>query len=795
MADSQPAGPTTGFLIVRLRALGGEPLHAPTLAALAEKRGLALLARTLRELGDPESAPLIRSVPPERLIEMERAAARGEYPPLRSLTQYWRLDLRERDSEDMELAVAKLRRLRDIETVVEEEFSIPAQVNPAADPLSPLQGYHDPAPFGIDAEWMWPTTLVDGSGIGVVDVEGGWQTSHEDLVGKVPSTPLHGLSNPNPLWRDHGTQVLGVIAAANSNVGVVGIAPGISSLRTSSLYFESTFSQQDVPSALAAAIVAMTVGDILLIELQTGSLYPQETRDDVLDLLRLATSQGILVVEAAGNGNHDLDLWSGVGSRRLLRGHPNFVDSGALMVGASVSTVPHHRAGFSNYGTRIDCYAWGQNVVTCGVGNLVGGSNPDAWYTNTFDGTSSASPIIVGAAALLQSHSLAVAQTVYSPTQLRDLLSDPATGTPQGTGLAGAIGVMPNLAAIVPSLGTVPDVYLRDAVGDTGLVPWTGGLCLSPDIIVRDTLVANPSFDFGVGTENMWALGDTAEAGQPNYVYVRVHNRGGAPASNVTATVYWSDPATLVAPSQWNLVGSTTIPSVPIGNVITVSPAITWSTVPAPGHYCFVAVLDHPVDPKPIDPANFPTMTAADYHDLIRNHNNVTWRNFNVVNNLPPQAGVVYPFAATGADAGPEMFGFEVERDLPRDTQLVLTGPTAFLRQIGKGVGAVEPDKEGGSRLVLPSRPRIRLGEARLGGRIRYRCAIRIIPGREKIDWGHGAAIRQLFDGKEIGRVAWRFAPRSQLCPRKTRSGASSDGVTRDDGRGRAPDARATRSS
>jgi hypothetical protein len=768
MMSCHPMSARTGFLIIRLRKFEREPHRAATLASLAEERGLALLARVLREIGDPESSPLIRSTAPERLIEMERVAARGKFPPLRSLTQYWRLDLRDRDDEEMELAVARLRRVHDVEMVVEEERSIPAQVGPGDDPLWWMQGYQDAAPIGIDAEWVWANSWAGGLGVSVVDVEGGWQTTHEELVSLVTPTPIYGLNNPDPFWSDHGTQVLGVIAAGDNTSGGIGIAPRISSLRTSSIYFEPTFSQQDPGSALAAAIAVMTVGDILLIEIQHFTFHPIEADDWVLDLLRLATSQGILVVEAAGNGNNDLDQWIGIGGRRFLRGHPNFIDSGALMVGASVSTVPHHRAGISNYGNRIDCYAWGENVVTCGVGNLVGGTDPDQWYTDTFSGTSSASSIIVGAAALLQSQSLSVSQTVFSPTQLRQLLSNPATGTPQGTGLAGAIGVMPNLALIMPSLGLVPDVYLRDAVGDTGLVPWTGGLCSSPDVIVRDSPAANPSVDFGIGTENMWTLGDTAEAGQTNYVYVRVHNRGGMPASNVKATVYWSDPATLVTPSQWNLVGSTTIPTVPVGNVITVSPAIPWSTVPAPGHYCFVAVLDHPLDPSPIDPVHFPTINVTDYVDLIRNQNNVTWRNFNVVDNLPGKAGVVFPFTATGADIAPELFAFEVERDLPQDAQLTLMGPTGFLQQIGKGL-PLERDRAGGLRLVLPSRPRIRLGEAHLGGRFRYRCAIQIVPRREKIGWGHGAAIRQMFAGEEIGRVAWRFAPRSEICQRKVK--------------------------
>ncbi|MGZ8946914.1 MAG: S8 family serine peptidase [Methylococcaceae bacterium] len=74
--------------------------------------------------------------------------------------------------------------------------------------------------------------------------------------------------------------------------------------------------------------------------------------------------------------------------------------SGAIMVGAAGSTVPHQRLSFSNFGSRIDCFEWGQNVDTCGDGWTGTATN---LYTTSFGGNSGASPIIAGAALLLQS--------------------------------------------------------------------------------------------------------------------------------------------------------------------------------------------------------------------------------------------------------------------------------------------------------------------------------------------------------------------------------------------------------
>ena len=57
------------------------------------------------------------------------------------------------------------------------------------------------------------------------------------------------------------------------------------------------------------------------------------------------------------------------------------------------------RLDFSNYGARVDVQGWGREVTTTGYGDLQGGLNEDLWYTDHFSGTSSASPVVVGALA------------------------------------------------------------------------------------------------------------------------------------------------------------------------------------------------------------------------------------------------------------------------------------------------------------------------------------------------------------------------------------------------------------
>jgi Subtilase family len=152
------------------------------------------------------------------------------------------------------------------------------------------------------------------------------------------------------------------------------------------------------------------------------------------------------VIEAGGNGGVDLDRFQDVRGRRILdRSSPDFQDSGAVMVGAASSASPHGRLSFSNFGSRVDCYAWGENVQSTGDGWTGNALNT---YTSGFGGASGASPIVTGAAVLLQAWARGC-QYSYPPHTLRALLSDPAFNTASANPPVDRIGVMPNLKVII----------------------------------------------------------------------------------------------------------------------------------------------------------------------------------------------------------------------------------------------------------------------------------------------------------------------------------------------------------
>jgi len=412
---------------------------------------------TIKSLVNKNKFSLIRtfdSMSDVKLNEMKTIGEARTKRKLPDLTLYQTIKIPKSSKfSSVEKLLVRLNKLSIVEFAYAQP--LPTISNHLATPnFQANQGYLSSAPNGIDANYAWTVTGGKGEGVNVIDVEGAWNTTHEDF----PALLSNSGNHYNDLgWRNHGTAVVGVIAAPDNGLGITGIANqvriGVQSIK-----------DRSTSNAILQAANNVGVGGIVLIELH--NLGPNDGTACTCNLkqcnyvameywsanfaaIQTATANGVIVVEAAGNGSANLD--AAAYNKAFDRNHR---DSGAILVAASRSTQ-RTPSCFTNYGTRIDVNGWGENVATLGYGyGFTGGHNEEnRFYTFGFGGTSSASPIVVGAAASLQGIANVRNLPPFDSKVMRNLLSD--TGTKQTAQFDINIGQLPNLKAAINKIDSL----------------------------------------------------------------------------------------------------------------------------------------------------------------------------------------------------------------------------------------------------------------------------------------------------------------------------------------------------
>lgn len=300
------------------------------------------------------------------------------------------------------------------------------------------QFYLKPAPDGVDAFAGWQIEGGDGTGVHVVDIEWGWQDNHEDF-----KPPFWMLEQSRQKWVDHGTAVWGIIAAKKDGSGVTGITHGAE--MGTGKYTRSPDTYLAVAKRLQKEELSVIVIEQQIRGPDRGKFCPSEYEAAVFDAFKKITSEmNIHIIAASGNGGSNLD-----GSAYKGAFDQSKKDSGAILIGAGAPPGRNHltRLGFSNHGSRLDAFGYGSNVVTTGYGGLHGKGNKTKEYTAEFSGTSSATPIVTGAAVSILGIAKAQGKTI-SLENLRKALR--ATGTKQKGNTSGQrIGNLPNIPELV----------------------------------------------------------------------------------------------------------------------------------------------------------------------------------------------------------------------------------------------------------------------------------------------------------------------------------------------------------
>ncbi len=506
----------------------------------------------------------------KRLEELRRNASARLRRPAPDLNLHFALRIP--PTMDSARVMEQLAAMDIVEHVEPAPIPAPAPTPPE---FTGLQTYRNAAPTGIGATLVSGLPGGTGAGVAFADIEYSWNLDHLDL-------PPVGLIGPAPLDpfldKNHGTAVLGEIVGQPNGFGVTGIAPDSSPFIVAAYTFGSGY---DLTTAILRALTTLPPGSIILIEQQTvgpnylgnGSqfgLVPVEWQLANYNAILTATANGIIVVEAAGNGSQDLDSASYTTGNG---GHWPFLpqnDSGAIIVGAGAyggGLGARSRLPFSCYGATVDLQGWGEAVCTAGYGYLYSSEGENQYYLSNFSGTSSASPIVAGACILLQSYAKANVGAVLSPTEIRDILT--ATGTDQ-TGPAEHIGPLPNVSAAIASIGiTAPGEFqlLTPGAGESDV-------SLTPLYSWEDSELSG-EYELIVDDDNDFGSPHTTVSGLVN----PVHQQPAPQPLSSNTTYYWKVIAT-------NGIGAT--PSTPTVGSFTTTPI----QPPAPGGFNLVSPFD-----------------------------------------------------------------------------------------------------------------------------------------------------------------------------------------------------------
>lgn len=290
----------------------------------------------------------------------------------------------------------------------------------------------------VKAEAAWEISRGSRD-IVVCVMDDGFDLQHQDLNGEGKIISPRDLdqddTDPSPVFfsDNHGTACAGVAVAEENGVGVVGLAPNCAfmpirmEMRLSDnavvrLFRHAIDNGADVISCSWSA----TAWDFPLSTKISGIINHAATRGR-------HNGKGCVILFAAGNENRPLNdrLPDGRISHQGFALHPD-------VIAVAASNSRDERSEYSNFGPELAVCAPssgdpGRRIVTTDRRGTFGYSGHD--YTFTFGGTSSATPLAAGLAALILSlnQELTAAEVKQIMMETADKI-DPSRGEYDGNG-------------------------------------------------------------------------------------------------------------------------------------------------------------------------------------------------------------------------------------------------------------------------------------------------------------------------------------------------------------------------
>ena len=250
----------------------------------------------------------------------------------------------------------------------------------------------NPNDWDINVEDVWAEG-IKGAGVNIAVVDNGMDYTHEDLAENVDVSRNHdytGLGDINHRFFHHGTHLSGILAARDNDIGVRGVSPR-STIYGYNLLRDSTDLNKGDAMARNRVTTAVSNNSWGPVDGPGFSLAPSIWESAIKTGLRTGyEGKGTFYAFAAGNGH--------------LEGDVSNLDEYANFYGVTAVCAVNDHDTRSNYSEM------GANLWICAPSNdlsdehrgMVTIENSDRYFED-FGGTSAATPVVSGVAALMRS--------------------------------------------------------------------------------------------------------------------------------------------------------------------------------------------------------------------------------------------------------------------------------------------------------------------------------------------------------------------------------------------------------
>jgi serine protease AprX len=303
-----------------------------------------------------------------------------------------------------------------------------------------VRGSLDYTTSAVGAPTAWNVYRLTGTGIGVAIIDSGIHNNNDFNSGPGQNRIVYSqdfVGGAGPAADDlygHGTHVAGIVgsggrgsACPNCTRSFKGVAPNVNLINLRVLDQNGSSTDSRVISAIQKAIWLQNTYNIEVINLSLGrGVFESYHQDPLCQAVEQAWNAGIVVVVAAGNDGRDNSAGTnGYGTIAAPGNDPYVITVGAMKTNGTYSTTDDTIATYSSKGptgydqiVKPDLVAPGNQVVSdSNPGSTLWMNNPSnlvplKYYQNppnagtsnqyfTLSGTSMATPVVSGAAALL----------------------------------------------------------------------------------------------------------------------------------------------------------------------------------------------------------------------------------------------------------------------------------------------------------------------------------------------------------------------------------------------------------